>query len=436
MDSAGVSTPYRVLQTLPDLQVGGGQVMALNAIRQVDPARYRFDVLALHPATATMTAEFRRHGVDPYLLEHRSGRIVAEVATVARLLRRRRIDLVHVHGHDERQIVLPAALALGVPAICQLNSEWVHLGRTAAPEGSGDAGQAAAGRRGSYPRRRSSTGPPGSTWHRRRRPRPASEPFVRAPMTTLAQSVPAEIVDAASAGRDPAAYRSWLGLGPGPVAVNVARAVPGKGHDRLLRNFRRVVDRVPDAQLVLIGDGELHDDHLRLAEGWAWAGRSTSSAGAGTFPACWSGPTCSCSPRRPSRSGWWWRRRWPPGSRSWPTGCPPSTASARPGVTGSFPEQDDDGGFVDAVVELLADEGKRRRQGEAGAAAVLRRFPPDATARSYEAAYRQVLEAEATSRPARRRRRLNDPPPAFDGPDDQPGGPHAPSRGSSGRRSR
>lgn len=51
------------------------------------------------------------------------------------------------------------------------------------------------------------------------------------------------------------AHRQELGLGDGPVVVFVGRLVPVKGIDVLLQAWRSVRARVPDAALVLIGDG-------------------------------------------------------------------------------------------------------------------------------------------------------------------------------------
>jgi glycosyltransferase involved in cell wall biosynthesis len=63
----------------------------------------------------------------------------------------------------------------------------------------------------------------------------------------------AEFAAGDRAGRDRA--RAALGLGPGPVAVCVGRLCRQKGQDLLLAAWPRVQAAVPEARLVLVGDG-------------------------------------------------------------------------------------------------------------------------------------------------------------------------------------
>lgn len=52
-------------------------------------------------------------------------------------------------------------------------------------------------------------------------------------------------------------YRQQLQLGTGPVIGHVGRFHPVKNHTFLLDIFREVVNQVPDARLLLVGDGPL-----------------------------------------------------------------------------------------------------------------------------------------------------------------------------------
>jgi glycosyltransferase involved in cell wall biosynthesis len=55
--------------------------------------------------------------------------------------------------------------------------------------------------------------------------------------------------------RDPSDARARLGFGSGPMAVCVARLAPLKGQDMLLDGWSDVLEAVPEARLVLVGDG-------------------------------------------------------------------------------------------------------------------------------------------------------------------------------------
>lgn len=59
--------------------------------------------------------------------------------------------------------------------------------------------------------------------------------------------------------RSRVAARKRLGLPDVPTAVCVGRLAPLKGQDQLLRAWPAVLDAVPDAHLVLVGDGPMRD---------------------------------------------------------------------------------------------------------------------------------------------------------------------------------
>jgi phosphatidyl-myo-inositol dimannoside synthase len=66
-------------------------------------------------------------------------------------------------------------------------------------------------------------------------------------------------------GTGGAAVRERLGLGTRPVVVCVSRMVPRKGQDTLIQAWPAVLSQVPEATLLLVGDGPYRDRLRRLA---------------------------------------------------------------------------------------------------------------------------------------------------------------------------
>jgi phosphatidylinositol alpha-1,6-mannosyltransferase len=105
---------------------------------------------------------------------------------------------------------------------------------------------------------------------------PALDPAAQARMVQLTPGVD----DVAfHPGADGAAVRAKHGLGDRPVIVCVSRMVARKGQDVLVRALPRIRELVPDAALLLVGDGpyrsevERQVDKLGLGEHVVFAGR-------------------------------------------------------------------------------------------------------------------------------------------------------------------
>lgn len=95
---------------------------------------------------------------------------------------------------------------------------------------------------------------------------------------------------------DRRAARARLSLGAGPLVVCVGRVCRQKGQDVLLEAWPSVVDRVPDAELVLVGDGPDAEQLARSAPpGVTFAGARTdvgtwlAAADVVALPSRWEG---------------------------------------------------------------------------------------------------------------------------------------------------
>ncbi len=65
---------------------------------------------------------------------------------------------------------------------------------------------------------------------------------------------------------DPTAVRQRFGLGERPLLLSVARLVEWKGQDMLIRALPQIRASIPDAALLIVGDGPHRDELERLAQ--------------------------------------------------------------------------------------------------------------------------------------------------------------------------
>ncbi|SIO86335.1 glycosyltransferase family 4 protein [Nocardiopsis sp. JB363] len=99
-----------------------------------------------------------------------------------------------------------------------------------------------------------------------------------------------------------ARVRERLGLGERPVVVCVSRMVPRKGQDTLIRAWPRVLADVPDAVLLLVGDGP-YASRLRSVAAGLDSVRFTGPVRAEDLPAHYDAGDVFAMPCRTRRAG-------------------------------------------------------------------------------------------------------------------------------------
>jgi L-malate glycosyltransferase len=304
-------------------------------------------------------------------------RLAAQVRAVRRALRDLRIDVVHTH---------------------QTHDHWL----------------AALARRGTAARlvrtvhhRRAVHGTPAARWllHQTDALVAVSEGIAgrlravgagEARVSLVPGAVDAERFDPEADGR---AVRAELALGAAPVAGCVARMVPGRGHDVLIRAAALLRPRLPGVRVVLIGRGEhrpalealrteLHLEDTVVFAGYRGADLPATLAALDCLVLLGAGSEESC---RAVLEG---------------------MAAARPIVgarVGAVPEivvDGETGWLVDATPEAVAacletalrDRERGRGMGAAGRRRVEALFTPSRRASLVEGVYGEVLTKEALSR--------------------------------------
>jgi glycosyltransferase involved in cell wall biosynthesis len=191
------------------------------------------------------------------------------------------------------------------------------------------------------------------------------------------------------------AARAGLGLRADDlVAGNVANPRPVKGQDYLLRAFRQVVDAIPNAKLVICGDGETRPglerlrDELELRDHVIFTGFRLdvetvyaaldlyvhSSLSEGSSNAILEAMQCGLAVVATAVGG--------------------TAESVSEGVTGLLAPAGDTGRMAAAMVRLLRDDRLRRSMGERARTRAEQHFSVPRMVREYE----QLYEAELVRR--------------------------------------
>jgi glycosyltransferase involved in cell wall biosynthesis len=372
--------PLRILHVVANRWWTGSADPALDLARALQ-ARGHAVWFACVPGDA-LEAHVRESGVplvEGLSLERtaRPWRIASQIRGLGRALRRLEVDVVHAH---------------------QTHDHWL----------------AAAGRRGTAARvvrtvhhRRAVHGGLAARWLMSRTDallavsagiaaRLGAVGAPRARVTLVPGAVDTERFTTKADGRH---VRTELGLGDAPVVGCVARMVPGRGHDVLLRAMARLHDRLPEARLILVGRGE-HRPALEALVRELGLGSIVVFAGyrGPDLPAVLAAVDCAVLLGA--------------GSEESCRAVLEAMAVGRPVVAapvGAVPEmvvEGQTGWLVDPVPDAVAsrleatlrDRELAQRMGEAGRRRVEADFTPSRRAARVEAIYGQVLAKEALPR--------------------------------------
>ncbi|MGD9753449.1 MAG: glycosyltransferase [Acidimicrobiia bacterium] len=247
----------RVLHLLPDLQRGGGQLVAYELAVRVDRTRFQPFVARLRPPD-DLCERFAAAGV-PVLAFEQGGGMVAAAIALARQVRNHRIDVLHVHSDADRKVGQIAALVTGTPVVGHLHSPWAHL-RPMAPAGAGRAERGASVLKAAVRtvverrtvRHYLAAGPAVAAFHRSSLHRSITVANNGVDIRRFAPAIPPARRGA----------RCRLGLAPDArVLICVGRLAAGKGQSELIE----ALASLPDAQLLLVGEGEERASLERLA---------------------------------------------------------------------------------------------------------------------------------------------------------------------------
>lgn len=330
-------------------------------------------------------------GVDVTCLEHQPGRWLWTLLRFLRLVRSMRPDVLHLHTGEDRLYGEAAAAVLGVPVVYHLHGRYVHLGRRGTTKGT------------RWRTLRRIEGPLFDRLERRvaRQYIATSKdiealfaPLVHAPITVLRQSVPLAAFRRNRADREQ--VRAELGLPPDePLVLNVSRLVAGKGHHDLILMLERIGARSPECQLALVGDGELRDELREQAERMGLARRVHFLGNRYDVPRLLGAADVFTFASESEGFGLAVLEAMAAGLPVVSYRLPSLEEFVEHGRTGLMVELGDVDGLADATACLVENPALARRMGAAARLVVEERFPPDATARTFEHVYEAALGTAA-----------------------------------------
>lgn len=270
--------PFRILHVLPDLAIGGGQTVVLEIVRNLDRTRFEPHVAVLGPAN-DLDRAYREAGANPVRVTDR----LVPIGLV-HLIRRDKIDLVHVHSEPDRKWGQLAAYLTRTPVVGHLHSLWVHLNRGAPDDSRGWR------RIRHLVLGRIRDGIEHATVHHYLAASDAAgdafSEHAGAPVVTYRPGLDLTRFTGRAPDATRIAARAALGVDADAlVLVTVGRFARGKGQARLLPVLAEVLVTRPDAVLVFVGDGptrvavEAEAERLGVAGAVHFAGTRTDVPG-------------------------------------------------------------------------------------------------------------------------------------------------------------
>jgi L-malate glycosyltransferase len=195
------------------------------------------------------------------------------------------------------------------------------------------------------------------------------------------------------AAGDGQAIRAEFGLGHAPVVVSVARFAANRRHDLLLAGFGRLLDRLPDARLLLVGKGErrgrleqlvaeLGLDKRVIFTGYRDRDLPQVLAAADCFALMAAGSDESCRAALEAMAA-----ARPVVARR--VGALPETVLD--GKTGRLIDDERPESVAAALIEILGDPVRARAMGEAGRRRAASEFSPERSVTIVEDVYRGIV---------------------------------------------
>jgi glycosyltransferase involved in cell wall biosynthesis len=372
------SRNVRLLVVIDALRRAGAETVVVGLARAAPAAGIELDVVSLQPCDEadSVAADLRAAGASVRSIGAR--RMIDPVATwrLMQVIRRGAYDLVHAHL-EYAAVIGPIAARL---AGCRVVTTFHHVpGAAAARERAKEA--LAVWVANGCGRVVVVSGAQLDAF-RRRYPR-SSRRWIVIPNGI-------ELDEFLSARRSPRPEVIRMLVGGAPAAALVARVRPGKGHELALGAWPRVLERVPEARLIFVGDGSLRSRLEQQADQLGIGSSVTFTWTRRDVPSLMGGVDLVVLPSETEALPTTLMEAAAAGTAAVATSVGGVAEVLVDGETGLLVPPGDQDAFADAVSSLLLDDDRRATMGTHARQRAIAQFDVHVWAARLAALYRDV----------------------------------------------
>lgn len=240
----------RVLECIRQGKIGGGESHLLNLVEYLDKSR--FEPVVLSFTQGPMMERLQQMGVGTDVIYTERPFDLTKWGRVKELLKEKKVDLIHAHGTRAASNVLWAARSLGIPVVYTIHGWSFHQDQRTLLKRMRIAGE-------SYITSRTAVNISVSNANQA-----SGKKNIKGFESVLVNyGIDQKKFSPAAVSKD---VRAELGIGKQAVLVLfIARFTKQKQPLAMIRGFREALDRVPEMHLLMVGDGELREEALRLS---------------------------------------------------------------------------------------------------------------------------------------------------------------------------
>jgi glycosyltransferase involved in cell wall biosynthesis len=246
----GGKKKVKVLECIRQGKIGGGESHLLNLVEYLD--RDRFEPVVLSFTDGPMIERLKQLGVETRVIYTEKPFDLRVWGQVKRWLEEQQVDLVHAHGTRAASNVMWAARKLGIPVVYTIHGWSFHPDQAGWLRGLRIAGER-------YITHRTAVNISVSEANKA-----LGKQYIGGFRSAIVNyGIDQQRFSAAAVTKD---VRAELGIGRETVLVLfIARFTLQKQPLAMIRAFAAAQPRVPGMQLVMVGDGELKEEAVRLS---------------------------------------------------------------------------------------------------------------------------------------------------------------------------